>query len=555
MRHRSGWYKRPIAPKEFSDYLNRAYNGNDRCDAVNGRIMGQSATLLLKERGFFWYIGCMELASGFHHRLIQFAAAMVALAVLFVPESRADRFTYLDEESQTMEVEARLLGSGQGAHALELADGQLLLIPQAALLKRELADGPEPIDTKAMAASLTEKFGPDLVRIQIERPFVVALILSEPLPSSSESHARAFLKKVATFLKRVERKFVAYAKSVRFNPQPPRFPMPVLIFETDTDFEAYASEATGNRGLSSGRLAGFYHSITNYLSLRMSECDNFETPLHEAIHQQVYNREVYPRMAPVPVWFNEGIATGFEGDGAHITISPTKVNPRYKNRALNAKTVQWSTIVADDKAFRGDVFAGEAYGHAWGMHWLLVTKYKVKYLQYVKMLAQKEPLTVDLADQRVAEFEHVFGKSAAELQAEFRRRVQPLGDPGPRKPPGELVVNSNLGEVKMHAVAHTNLGGALEVGGTLRNVSMLRSMSYHVTVETESGTYADWYVPNVGTGRTVRLNQKYVRKVMPNAPGGPSRTFSVNIRSASPGSEDARLWKDGDLPVPVFGDG
>ena len=497
----------------------------------------------------------MGFSSVFHNRLLRATAALLALFVLFVPESRADRFTYLDQDSQTVEVEARLLGSGQGAHALEQADGQLLLIPQAALLKREVAEGPQPIDTRAMAELLSEKFGPELVRIEIERPFVVALILSEPLPSSSESHAKAFLKEVATFLKRVERKFVAYAKSVRFNPQPPRYPMPVLIFETDTDFEAYATDATGNLGLSSGRLAGFYHSITNYLSLRMSECDNFETPLHEAIHQQVYNREVYPRMAPVPVWFNEGIATGFEGDGKQITISPTKVNIRYRNRALNAKTVQWSTIVADDKAFRGDVFAGEAYGHAWGLHWLLVTEYKVKYLQYVKMLAQKEPLTVDSADQRIKDFQDVFGKDAAELQAEFRQKVKKHRVPTPSKRPGKLVVNSNLGEVEMTAVAHTNLGGALEVGGTLRNISMLRDMSFHITVETESGTYADWYVPDVGTGRTVRLDRQYVRKVMPNAPGGPSQTYSVKIRSASPGSDNAMLWKNGELPVPVFGGG
>ena len=78
-------------------------------------------------------------------------------------------------------------------------------------------------------------------------------------------------------------------------------------------------------------------------------------------------------------------------------------------------------------------------------------------------------------------------------------------------------------------------------------------MSYHVTVETDSGTYADWHVPSLDILKTVPLKSQVARKMMRGAPGGPSRTFRVRVRSVTPDSRDAELWKAGQLPVPEFG--
>src|SRR5690606_6601615 len=93
----------------------------------------------------------------------------VALAVLAVVlQSRADTFTYVDSDGNEQTVSARLHGSGQGVHALLTADGQIRLVPEPAVRKREAADGPAPVTPDEMAALLKEKFGAERTRTLIQ---------------------------------------------------------------------------------------------------------------------------------------------------------------------------------------------------------------------------------------------------------------------------------------------------------------------------------------------------------------------------------------------------
>ena len=474
---------------------------------------------------------------------------LVALLALDVGLGRADTFTCIDVEGKTSKVEARLIGEGQGACVLEKADGQLLIVPQSAIKQRKTAPGPEPLDDDAVIENLAKQFGSDLFRAHKQPPYVIGLILTAPLPERSEKRTQGFLKRAARFMRSVDGVFLRYAKSVRFPVKPPTHPMVVLIFEADADFEQYAKEVTGDRGLSSEHIAGFYSAITNYLALRMRECHTFETPLHEAIHQQVFSRHVFRRLAPVPAWFNEGIATGFEGNGERINIGPAKLSLRYARMAANARRIDWQTIVANDGPFEGDAFASEAYGHGWGLHWLLVTKYKVHYMQYVQHLSQLKPLAQDSPEQRIQQFEKIVGKSVTELQGEFpqalatalkRQRITLQ----PESPPGHLKTQQNQGEVEMSAVSRLDYAGALQVHGTLKNLSFLRPLSFLVVVETDAGTYADWHVPDLAIQRSVTLPTQFARKLMPNARGGRSSTFRVRIRSTLTDSAEAIRWRN-----------
>jgi hypothetical protein len=120
-------------------------------------------------------------------------------------------------------------------------------------------------------------------------------------------------------------------------------------------------------------------------------------------------------------------------------------------------------------------------------------------------------------------------------------------------PVGVSKTVSNLAEVEMTAVRRLDNGGALEVEGRLKNISTLRPMSFHVTVETDGGAYADWYLPQVPTLKTVPLPKQNAIKRMKNSPGGPSSLFAVRVRAVVPESEEGQSWKRGELPVPVFG--
>lgn len=485
-------------------------------------------------------------------------STLVLIVVLTTGTATADHFTYLDEQGNTVNIEARLAGSGQGVHALELADGSMRLVPERAVQKREAAEGPEPIDTKTMIAQLTERFGADRFRAYDRKPFVIGVVLSDDLPKSHESRVRGLLQTAAKFMGNVETVFMSFARSMRLPTEPPRFPLVLLIFETDDDFEDYTREVTGQRGLSAENIAGFYSGLTNWLAIRLTECSDFEVPLHEAIHQQVYNRHVLQRLGPSPAWFNEGIATAFEGNGTRISGGPTRLNARYALRADEATNINWSTVVGDDKAFRGDVLAGEAYTHAWSLHWLLVNQHKVAYSNYVKMLSQKPTLAKVTPEERTREFEEAFGSSVRELQEEFRKELEIAlrkQKPKPKKQPraGYSVTQANLGEVELKAVRRLDLGGNLFVEGRITNISPIRDLAYHVTIETTAGMYAEWYLPSLRMKKAAPLKLQRVDKLMKNAPGGIASSFRVRVRSVPPDSEAAKSWKRGQLPVPVYG--
>lgn len=489
---------------------------------------------------------------------------LLTLVAMLAPAApgrlQADLFVYRDESGQSIEIEARLVATGRGAMILEAADGQYRLIPEGAVEKRELKEGPEPIDANAAIARLQEKFGDDRFRGYSKDPFVIGLVLATPLPKASDTRAKNFLTRAATFIKGVEGAFVSFVKEARVEVRPPTHPLVVLIFESRGDFDKYANSVTGAQGLSAQRMAGFYSPITNYLAIRMTECRTFDVPLHEAIHQQVYNRGVFERLAPVPHWFDEGIATGFEATQGRISIGPTKISPRYARQVLAAKQITFRETISDDSVFGQDVLAGEAYGNAWALHWLLVTKYRIPYGKYVRLLGEKQPLEKEDPERRLADFREAFGKELSEIEKEFR----PFLDTGikkqkvelnPEKPRGISLTNENMGEVVLEAVRWMDRGGKLEVGGKLTNVSPLRAMAYFVTVETDGGTYADWHIPSLEIGKTAILANKNAAQLMRGvARAGASRTFRVRIHSAAPESEEAGEWKVGKVPVPMIGE-
>ena len=143
----------------------------------------------------------------------------------------------------------------------------------------------------------------------------------------------------------------------------------------------------------------------------------------------------------------------------------------------------------------------------------------------------------------------------AELQTEFAQKLaaglrkQRLPSE-PALPDGVSVTQSDLGEVEMKAVQNLSLGGVLEVQGRLRNLSSIRPMAFHITVTTNAGTYTDWLVPELGIRDTAALNRQIVRKVLPNARGGPAGTYRVHVRAVPVDSPECQAWRNGQLPLP-----
>lgn len=486
------------------------------------------------------------------HLLTLITLAHIAPAVLL-----ADTYSYVDEQGQKVTIEARPLGVGQGFQALERRDGQLQIVPVSAIIDRIPTDGPEPLDRSQFTELLQTRFGEELIRSQEQGNFVTALILSEPIEKTAESKAQAFIQKASRFMNRVDEVFLRYAKSRQFPLRDPRFPMVLLIFESEEDFNQYAVEATGGSGLSAANIAGFYSPITNWLAVRMSSCDSFSVPLHEAIHQQMYNR-VFNRLAPIPKWFDEGIATGFEGDGERISISPIKVNPRYAQQAqaLSGR-VNWKSIVENDGAFTADVLAGDAYTLAWCMHWLLANHHEEAYTAYVQELAERESLSELAAEERLQRFGKAFQLSLADLQQQFPEtlelaaRRQRVRFEQARSDGGSFTTQA-LGEANMKVIALAGGGNQINAAGALKNMSPLRSMTFYVTVETAEGNYAEWTVPDLPSGRRLDLERKILAQRFAPAVRMPPGSYKVFIRSVAAGSRESENWKTGNVPGPFL---
>lgn len=473
------------------------------------------------------------------------AAAVLALLLLSTGVVLADTFEYVDENGRLQTVEARFYGEGQGAIALELADGSLTVIPQGALRKRVPGDDPVPVTPQELMARLENEFGPDRFRGRVAEPYVVGVVLTSPLPKSSERRVSASLLKSARYMRGIESVFQRFCRSMRVPYEEPKFPLVVLIFETDDDFNAYTARHTGGNGLSAENIAGFYSPQTNYLYVRMSECYSFATPLHEAIHQQCFNTQVMSRLAPVPVWFSEGIATGFEGNGDRVQSDPLKLNAVYAKMIVEAGglpgQMDWDDVVTTDQVFRGDIFAGAAYIHAWSMHWLLVSEYRKQYAEYLQYLSSLEPLTEESRQSRIGKFVEVFGATPNELQqkfgAEFETAMKRFKPPEElEQRPGMISRITNLAGVDAYAESD---GFTMKVQTQLRNLSPLREMAFVVSIVTDSGSVAQWYLPGMEINEFKLLEPKLVR----------GRAFNVFVESSPADSETNARWGRGQLPV------
>lgn len=343
-----------------------------------------------------------------------------------LPSASADVFTVKDDNGEQVTVSARWGGSGRQVAVLEFPNGRVQPIPEDRILAREPADDPAPLTGEELAGQLVDRFGAGRTVTRVEAPYVLAVVMAAPngADRATKNRVQALLKKAGLFLKGVQTSFENEMQELEIDLQPLRYALPVVIFESDSDFDAYYRTELGEQaGLSAKNVASFYDVLSNRLILRARECRSFDTPLHESIHQLVYNRGLIRRLAPVPLWLHEGLASGFEGDGVRVKSGPRAVNERYASVALRTRKADWTDLVDNDKAFQGDILAAQAYAQSWGLHWLLLTRYPEAYQQILKHYRQVEPLAEPDPAERKLLVERSTGKTLAELQSEFVEAV------------------------------------------------------------------------------------------------------------------------------------
>ena len=283
-------------------------------------------------------------------------------------------------------------------------------------------------------------------------------ILAE-LPAGFETHhtqhyivcfntSRDYAKWAATLFERLHEAFGNFWRQAGLEPREPDQPLVVVIFARRGDYEAHAA---GDLGAAADRVAGYYNFMSNRVTTydltggpmqrrpgrigeeilaRPEAAGLVSTLVHEATHQMVYNAGLAQRLAPVPVWLNEGIATVFEAPDMRAAGGWRGLGQVNRNRLdrfrASYRPGSLESLVSDDAPFRAADTAVDAYASAWALTWFLLETRKPQLVAYVRTQAAKPALADDSPAQRLREFEAAFGATPADLEPQLLRHISRL---------------------------------------------------------------------------------------------------------------------------------
>ena len=154
------------------------------------------------------------------------------------------------------------------------------------------------------------------------------------------------------------------------------------------------------------------------------------TLVHEATHQMAFNCGMHQRLAAVPLWVSEGVATYFETPDLRSQKGWRGIGgvnrPRLEQVLGNVRPGMLADIVGSDEAFRDPAGALDAYARAWALTSFLASTRKDQFVGYLRKIAAKPPLAEDDAATRNAEFEAAFGQPAEAFEDDVLRHLDRL---------------------------------------------------------------------------------------------------------------------------------
>ena len=347
-------------------------------------------------------------------------------------------------------IEVRTAGDGrrlEGTVVVEAADGGLLLElddqryellqPDRIAGRRPLPGGGPSDSPREVGRRVLGELPPGF-QVHVTKHFVVCFDTS-----------REYAVWSAALFERLCDTFVTYWSNAGLELRRPGRPLIVVIFANRHDYEAFAAR---DLGAAADRVVGYYNLLTNRVTtfdLTRSEglrtaggrpghkgaeilaspeaAGLVATLVHEATHQMAFNSGMHRRLAPVPVWLSEGVATCFETPDLARERGWAGIGgvnqPRLEHYLKSYRAGWLREIVAADDPFRRAEEGLDAYARAWALtHFLMKTR-RAALVDYLRAIAAKESCGTDTADRRLAEFETAFGGTPDALEAEVHRAM------------------------------------------------------------------------------------------------------------------------------------
>jgi hypothetical protein len=382
--------------------------------------------------------------------LLLAAAGVLAAGPAASAEEPADRARLeLRVGGTTSTVDAAIVvEAADGGMLLELDDQRYRLVPPGGVAGRRA--GPP-----RAAAESPRAFGQ---RVLAELPAGFSLLTTRHYVVCFDT-SRDYAQWCAALFERLHETFGNFWSQAGLEIVDPPRPLVVVIF---ADRPAYERHAAGDLGAAADRVVGYYNLMSNRVTtFDLTGTDGLaagatrpggaaaeimaspaaaglvSTLVHEATHQMAFNCGMHRRLAPVPLWVSEGIATYFETPDLAADRGWRGVGAPNRSRLdqflAGYREGDIAAIVAADDRFRDADRPLDAYAAAWALTRHLTESKKAAFIAYLRDQAAKQPLAEESAADRTRAFEAAFGgsvaalekdvvASAARLQSRLRRR-------------------------------------------------------------------------------------------------------------------------------------
>ena len=159
-----------------------------------------------------------------------------------------------------------------------------------------------------------------------------------------------------------------------------------------------------------------------------------DTIIQEATHQVGFNIGIHSRIGGTPAWVLEGMATVLEAPGMR-----SRKNLQDPSSRLNSDRLEWfkaeyekrrqpgdlAKLIASDDMFSKQTL--DAYSAAWGITWFL-TENPARarmFSKYLQVVSERDPLETYTAEERLEDFQKVFG-DIARMEVDFVRALDRL---------------------------------------------------------------------------------------------------------------------------------
>lgn len=212
----------------------------------------------------------------------------------------------------------------------------------------------------------------------------------------------------------------------------------VALYEDGGVRNSVTTARDGSSGLESddNRLtAADVSRVSSELSALMRTVvgETANTIVHEATHQVSFNIGIHSRLGDTPGWVIEGLATVLEAPGSRMRGKSTV------SEKINSERLDWfkkeyeprrqpgdlARMIATEDMFRNQAF--DAYSSAWALTYFL-TENPARarlFVLYLKMLSEREPLKTYTPEERLKDFQSVFG-DISRLEVDFLRNLDRL---------------------------------------------------------------------------------------------------------------------------------